>query len=162
MRLWILALGTRMPGWVEAGVSEYAARMPPHFQVQWRSLPLARRGRGGDPARWRREEGERLLAATPASAERVAMEVTGRALSSEALAQRVDGWLGGGRDVALWIGGPDGLDPDLRPDWRWSLSPLTMAHPVVRVVVAEQIYRAWSIQAGLPYHRAGEEHQHHA
>ncbi len=83
--------------------------------------------------------------------------MNGRNLDSEALAQRIDTWFHSGRDVALWVGGPDGLDPALQPDWRWSLSPLTLAHPVVRVVLAEQLYRAWSIQAGLPYHRGGEE-----
>ncbi|MHB1494840.1 MAG: 23S rRNA (pseudouridine(1915)-N(3))-methyltransferase RlmH [Acidithiobacillus sp.] len=157
MRLWVLAIGSKMPAWVEAGVAEYTARMPPQLRVEWRALPLARRGRSGDPVRWRREEGERILAATPSGAERVALEVAGKRLDSEALAQRIDTWFGGGRDVALWIGGPDGLDPALQPDWRWSLSPLTLAHPVVRVVLAEQLYRAWSIQAGLPYHRGGEE-----
>ena len=157
MRLWVLAIGSKMPAWVEAGVAEYSARMPPQLRVEWRGLPLARRGRSGDPARWRREEGERILAATPAGAERIALEVDGRNLDSEALAQRIDTWFHSGRDVALWVGGPDGLDPALQPDWRWSLSPLTLAHPVVRVVLAEQLYRAWSIQAGLPYHRGGEE-----
>lgn len=157
MRLWVLAIGTKMPAWIEAGVAEYGARMPPQLRVEWRALPLARRGRSGDPVRWRREEGERLLAATPPGAERVALEVGGKVLSSETLAQRIDTWFLEGRDVAFWIGGPDGLDPELRPDWRWSLSALTMAHPVVRVVLAEQLYRAWSIQAGLPYHRGGEE-----
>ncbi len=157
MRLWVLTIGSKMPAWVEAGVAEYTARMPPQLRVEWRALPLARRGRSGDPVRWRREEGERILAATPEGAERVALEVAGKRLDSEALAQRIDTWFGGGRDVALWIGGPDGLDPALQPDWRWSLSPLTLAHPVVRVVLAEQLYRAWSIQAGLPYHRGGEE-----
>lgn len=157
MRLWVLAIGTKMPAWIEAGVAEYGARMPPQLRVEWRVLPLARRGRSGDPVRWRREEGERLLAATPVGAERIALEVGGKTLSSEALAQRIDTWFLEGRDVAFWIGGPDGLDPELRPDWRWSLSALTMAHPVVRVVLAEQLYRAWSIQAGLPYHRGGEE-----
>lgn len=157
MRLRILAIGTKMPAWVDSGVAEYAARMPPQCRVEWLALPMAKRGKSGDPLRWRKEEGERLHNATPAGSETVALEVGGKMLSSEALAQRLNGWFLGGRDVTFWIGGPDGLDPDLRADWQWSLSTLTMAHPVVRVVLAEQLYRAWSIQAGLPYHRGAEE-----
>ncbi|WP_075323507.1 23S rRNA (pseudouridine(1915)-N(3))-methyltransferase RlmH [Acidithiobacillus albertensis] len=157
MRLRILAIGNKMPAWVESGVAEYAARMPPQCRVEWRALPMAKRGRSGDPIRWRREEGERIRSATPAGSEKVALEVGGKVLSSEALAQRMDAWFLGGRDVTFWIGGPDGLDPELHADWQWSLSALTMAHPVVRVVLAEQLYRAWSIQAGLPYHRGAEE-----
>ena len=84
MRLWVLAIGSKMPTWVETGVAEYTARMPPQLRVEWRALPLARRGRSGDPARWRREEGERILAATPDGAERVALEVAGKRLDSEA------------------------------------------------------------------------------
>ncbi|MDD5004352.1 MAG: 23S rRNA (pseudouridine(1915)-N(3))-methyltransferase RlmH, partial [Acidithiobacillus sp.] len=103
MRLWVLAIGSKMPAWVEAGVAEYSARMPPQLRVEWRGLPLARRGRSGDPVRWRREEGERILAATPAGAERIALEVNGRNLDSEALAQRIDTWFHSGRDVALWV-----------------------------------------------------------
>ncbi|XTI72503.1 23S rRNA (pseudouridine(1915)-N(3))-methyltransferase RlmH [Acidithiobacillus sp. AC3] len=157
MRLLVLALGTRMPNWVEAAVEEYRRRISAPVQLEWRSLPLAQRGRQNDPARWRREEGERLLASTRKDSEIVALEVTGRSLRSEELAQKMDTWINDHQDVTLWIGGPDGIDPALRPHWRWSLSALTLAHPVVRVVLAEQLYRAWSIRVGLPYHRGGEE-----
>ncbi len=145
-----------MPGWVDEAVAEYCSRITPPLQVEWRALPLAARTRRGDSRRWREEEGEKLLAATPKDSEIVALEVGGRQLSSEELASKMGGWIDETQDVTLWIGGPDGLDPDLKPHWRWSLSSLTMAHPVVRVVLAEQIYRAWSIRAGLPYHRGGE------
>jgi len=157
MRLLVLALGTRMPDWVHTAVDEYSRRILPPVQLEWRSLPLAKRGRQYDPARWRREEGERLLAASRKDSEIVALEVQGRALHSEELAQKMDVWIDNRQDVTLWIGGPDGIDPELRPHWRWSLSALTLAHPVVRVVLAEQLYRAWSIRAGLPYHRGAEE-----
>jgi len=157
VRLLVLALGTRMPAWVEMAVEEYQRRMLPPLRPEWRSLPLAKRGRQEQSARWRKEEGERLLAATPHGSQIIALEVRGRPLSSEELAKKMDAWKNEGQDVTLWIGGPDGLDPNLPVHWRWSLSELTLAHPVVRVVLAEQLYRAWSMGAGLPYHRAGEE-----
>ncbi|MGC9127981.1 MAG: 23S rRNA (pseudouridine(1915)-N(3))-methyltransferase RlmH [Acidithiobacillus sp.] len=157
MQVRILALGTRMPGWVEMAVVEYTARIPPPLRPVWQSLPLATRRPGGSVERWRAEEGRRLQAATPRGAEVIALDVCGRALSSEDLARRQVDWLERGQDLVFWIGGPDGLDPQLAPTWRWSLSPLTLAHPVVRVVLAEQWYRAWSIQAGLPYHRGAKE-----
>jgi len=153
----ILALGTRMPDWVQAAVAEYTARIPLPLRPIWQSLPLAARRPGGNVGRWLAEEGRRLQAATPQGAEVIALDLRGRALSSEDLAKRQADWLTLGRDLVFWIGGPDGLDPQLAPSWRWSLSPLTLAHPVVRVVLAEQWYRAWSIQAGLPYHRAAKE-----
>ncbi|AIA56511.1 MULTISPECIES: 23S rRNA (pseudouridine(1915)-N(3))-methyltransferase RlmH [Acidithiobacillus] len=157
MRVQVLALGTRMPRWVQEAVAEYSARIPPPLRPMWQSLPLASRRPGGSVARWRAEEGRRLRAATPQGAEVIALDVRGRALGSEELAQRLEDWRERGQDLVFWIGGPDGLDPGLAPSWRWSLSPLTLAHPVVRVVLAEQWYRAWSIQAGLPYHRGEKE-----
>lgn len=144
-----------MPGWVETGYQEYATRLPHECQLELRELALAKRGRNDSPARMMKEEAERIRAAIPAGVRTVALEVTGREWSTEDFSGQLDRWLGEGRDVAMLIGGPDGLDPELSAacDQHWSLSKLTMPHPLVRVVVAEQIYRAWSLLRGHPYHR---------
>jgi 23S rRNA (pseudouridine1915-N3)-methyltransferase len=156
MRLHLLAVGTRMPGWVTAGFNEYARRLPADCALQLHEIALGRRGKGADLARARREEGERLCAAVPKGAQAVALEVDGQRWSTETLAARLDGWRQQGRDVALLVGGPDGLDETARAraELAWSLSPLTLPHPLVRIVLAEQIYRAWSILQGHPYHRS--------
>ena len=101
-----------------------------------------------------REEARRLETLIPAGVHRVALEVGGRAWSTEQLKDQLDRWLAGGRDVVMLIGGPDGLAEDLSRscDQHWSLSPLTLPHPLVRVIVAEQLYRAWSMLRGHPYH----------
>lgn len=97
-----------------------------------------------------------MLAAVPRDCHVIALDVTGQAWNTEVLAGRLQGWLGAGRDVALLVGGPDGLAPAClaRADTRWSLSPLTLPHALVRVVLAEQLYRAWTLVSGHPYHRA--------
>ncbi|WP_296898280.1 23S rRNA (pseudouridine(1915)-N(3))-methyltransferase RlmH [Thiohalocapsa sp.] len=110
---------------------------------------------GGELPRLRRDEGARILAAVPARARVVALDLRGRAWSSEQLASELAGWLADGRDIALLVGGPNGLSDAClaRAEQRWSLSPLTLPHPLVRVLVAEQLYRAWSQLQGHPYHR---------
>jgi 23S rRNA (pseudouridine1915-N3)-methyltransferase len=143
-----------MPGWVGEGFREYAGRMPRECRLELKEIPLGRRGKGADTSRAVAEEGRRMMAAAEGCA-RVCLDVRGRAVDTPDLARRMEGWMGDGRDVALLIGGPDGLDPACLEgaDWRWSLSPLTLPHALVRVLVAEQLYRAWSILAGHPYHR---------
>ncbi|HEX7043849.1 MAG TPA: 23S rRNA (pseudouridine(1915)-N(3))-methyltransferase RlmH [Burkholderiales bacterium] len=155
MRVLLLAVGTRMPAWVQAGFDDYAARLPPQLRLVLREIPAGRRTKGADLARVAREEGERLLAAIPPRARVVALDREGRALSTEALAAELERQLGRGEDLALLVGGPEGLAPAClaRAADRWSLSRLTFAHPLVRVIVAEQMYRAWSIVNNLPYHR---------
>ena len=160
MRIRLLSVGRRMPGWVNEGFAEYAKRLPAECALELVEIEPGRRGRGNASAadldRIRRDEGERLLKALPDGALAVALDVRGRPWSTEQLAGQLTGWLGGGRDVALLVGGPDGLaDTCLaRAEQRWSLSPLTFPHPLVRVILAEQLYRAWSITKGHPYHRA--------
>ncbi|MAT66130.1 MAG: 23S rRNA (pseudouridine(1915)-N(3))-methyltransferase RlmH [Gammaproteobacteria bacterium] len=156
MQIHLLAVGTRMPAWVEAGFSEYARRLPHECRLKLVEIAPAKRGRNPDLERIRREEGERLLAALPRDATVIALEVGGRAWSTEQLADRLRGWLQDGRDLALLVGGPDGLPTACREraGLQWSLSPLTLPHPLVRVVLAEQLYRAWSLVSGHPYHRA--------
>ena len=151
----IISVGTRMPTWVREANDEYRRRMPPHLRWNLREISPLRRGKGVDVARLLRDEGERILAALPKDCHVIALERTGKPIDSENLAEALGEWMGTGRDVALLIGGPEGLSPDClkRADRVWSLSALTMAHPVVRVVLAEQLYRAWSIAENRPYHR---------
>lgn len=154
MRLRLVAVGTRMPAWVEQGYAEYAARMPRECRLELRALPLGKRSKQSDPARAMADEGRRLLAAAEGCA-RVCLDVRGRAVDTPGLARKLAGWMQSGRDVALLVGGPDGLAPECLEgaDWRWSLSPLTLPHGLVRVMVAEQLYRAWTVLSGHPYHR---------
>ena len=145
-----------MPRWVEQGFDNYARRLPAECRLALREIPLGRRGKGADTSRARRAEGERMLAAVPAQARAVALDEGGRQWSSPELARELSQWLQQGRDVALLVGGPDGLDPAAaaRAESTWSLSRLTLPHALVRVLVAEQLYRAWTILARHPYHRA--------
>jgi 23S rRNA (pseudouridine1915-N3)-methyltransferase len=155
VQIHLIAVGNRMPAWVEQGYQEYAKRLPPECGLALHEIPAGKRGKNADIARLTRQEGEKMAAAIPKGARVVALEVGGRAWSTEQLSARLDSWMGEGRDVALLVGGPEGLEPGLSAaaDERWSLSPLTLPHPLVRIVLAEQLYRAWSILKGHPYHR---------
>jgi 23S rRNA (pseudouridine1915-N3)-methyltransferase len=155
MKIRLIAAGTRMPGWVDAGFADYAKRMPRECRLDLIEIALSRQRRSGDVARAVREEGERMLASTERSAHLVALDVRGRMLDTPQLANQLKGWMQDGRNVELLIGGPDGLAPACLENaaMRWSLSPLTLPHGLVRVVVAEQLYRAISILKGHPYHR---------
>ena len=155
MRIHLIAVGKRMPEWVTAGFEEYRKRMPPECRLELVEIAAGQRGKGADLARLQREEGEKMLAAIPRGAEVVALDAGGKRVDTEGLSRWLEGWLAGGRDVALLVGGPEGLAPACleRADRRWSLSPLTFPHPLVRILVAEQLYRAVSIVKGHPYHR---------
>lgn len=152
----LLAAGTRQPAWINAGYDEFAKRLPAECKLLLREIPLSTARKRGDLARAVRDEGQKMLAALPDGAGVVALDVNGRSFSSEALARQLGRWLQGGRDLALMIGGPDGLTEDClaRAELKWSLSSLTLPHALVRVLVAEQLYRAWTILEGHPYHRA--------
>jgi 23S rRNA (pseudouridine1915-N3)-methyltransferase len=156
MNIHLISVGNRMPRWVEQGFEEYAKRMPRECALKLVEIAPGHRGKGADIARAMREEGERMLKAIPRDALVIALEVKGKAWSTEQLAQKMEGWLGEGRDVALLVGGPEGMADVCRQrsDLLWSLSPLTLPHPLVRVVLAEQLYRAWSVVQNHPYHRA--------
>lgn len=155
MQIHLIAVGTRMPGWVSEAFGEFAKRMPPECRLKLVEIAPGKRGKSADIARLMQEEGERVLAAIPKQARVIALEVSGRPWSTGQLAQQLGSWLPEGRDVALLVGGPDGLASACREraDQLWSLSPLTFPHPLVRVIVAEQLYRAWSILQNHPYHR---------
>ncbi|HKJ08015.1 MAG TPA: 23S rRNA (pseudouridine(1915)-N(3))-methyltransferase RlmH [Gammaproteobacteria bacterium] len=155
MQIHLIAVGTRLESWVDTGYQEYAKRLPRECALRLVPITPGKRTRSSDPGRAVREEGERMLAAIPRGSMVVALDVAGRSWSTGTLADQLRTWLADGRDRALLIGGPDGLwrDCEARAEVRWSLSALTLPHPLVRILVAEQLYRAWSIVAGHPYHR---------
>ncbi|HLT62938.1 MAG TPA: 23S rRNA (pseudouridine(1915)-N(3))-methyltransferase RlmH, partial [Pseudohongiella sp.] len=149
-------VGTRMPGWVEEGMQEYARRLPADFSFHCIEVPLGKRGKNMDPRQAMEQEGEALLARLTSRDHVVALDVLGKSLSTEAMAARVGSIRDNGRNLSLLVGGPDGLSQAClnRADERWSLSALTLPHPLVRIVIAEQMYRVWSVLNGHPYHRA--------
>jgi 23S rRNA (pseudouridine1915-N3)-methyltransferase len=154
MKIRLLCVGTRMPDWVERGFAEYARRLPKEHPLELEEIAAADR-RGGRPPRWLAEEAERLLARVGDDERVITLDARGRSLSSEELADTLAAWRRDGRSVALLVGGPDGLDRGCRDraEWSWSLSKATLPHGLVRVIVAEQLYRAWTILSGHPYHR---------
>ena len=155
MRITVIAVGGKMPAWVEQGINEYDRRMPRELKIQWREIPLARRGRDTSPGVLRSREGEKILKAIPARDTVIALDVRGKSWSTEQLAEQLRSWQMSGNNYSLLIGGPDGLSTECleRASQRWSLSDLTMPHPLVRILLAEQLYRAWTITANHPYHR---------
>ncbi|MGH8702502.1 MAG: 23S rRNA (pseudouridine(1915)-N(3))-methyltransferase RlmH [Burkholderiales bacterium] len=153
MRFVVIAIGHRMPPWVNAGFAEYAGRMPREARIELITLKPA--PRGAPVQRMLDAEGKRILAALPADCIRVALDERGTLLSTMDLARRLARWREAGRDLALMVGGADGLTESLRKSAHlaWSLSPLTLPHGLARVVLAEQLYRAVSILHNHPYHR---------
>ena len=154
MLMRLLAAGTRMPAWVDAGVADYAGRLRGDYRLEVIEIELGRRG-SGDPARAIEAEGERMLAAAGPRTAVVALQVGGKALSTGQLARWLEERARLGEPLAFCVGGPDGLAAavDQKACLRWSLSPLTLPHGLARVVVAEALYRAVSVIKGLPYHR---------
>jgi len=155
MRLTALAVGTRMPPWVEQGVDDYVRRLPREYHFGFREIALARRGGDRTPQQLCKLEGEHLLKSVAAGDRVIALDVQGKSWSTEQLAGYLRDWQMNGENVAFLIGGPDGLSTDVlqRSDQRWSLSDLTLPHPLVRILLAEQLYRAWTITVNHPYHR---------
>jgi 23S rRNA (pseudouridine1915-N3)-methyltransferase len=155
MRARLIAVGERMPAWVAEGFAEYRKRLAHELPLELIELKPGNRGKGRDDMRAIHEEGAAILAALPADCHVVALDGRGRTWSSEELAVQLGKWRMDGRDLAFLIGGPDGHAPEVlaRADQRWSLGPLTLPHMLVRLVLAEQLYRATTIIAGHPYHR---------
>ena len=134
MKIQLIAVGTKMPEWVTTGFNEYQRRFPKDMPLELVEIPAGKRGK---------------------NARIVTLDIPGKPWTTEQLAQQLEVWKLDGRDVALLIGGPEGLAPECKAlaEQSWSLSPLTLPHPLVRVVVAESLYRAWSITTNHPYHR---------
>jgi len=156
MKINLVTVGGRMPAWVDEGVAQYTRRLPPEFALSVTDVPLGKRGKGMDVELAVRKEAEALLARVRPQDHVIALEVTGQRLTTQALAQRLDAIRMEGRNIVMFVGGPDGLGLSAlqRADEKWSLSALTLPHPLVRILMAEQIYRAWTVLNAHPYHRA--------
>jgi 23S rRNA (pseudouridine1915-N3)-methyltransferase len=155
MQINLISVGNKMPGWVKQGYDEYAKRMPRECELVLREITPGKRGKNFDVARTVQDEGERMIAAIPKDTHVVTLDIQGKPWSTSELSQALQRWMEGGRHIALLVGGPEGLADSVRQlaDESWSLSRMTLPHPLVRIVVAEQIYRAWSILHNHPYHR---------
>ena len=155
MRLLVAAVGQRQPAWADAAWDDFAKRFPAECRLELKALKAEPRTSGRTAAQCMAAEAQRLEAALPKGARRVVLDERGTRLTSAQLAERLRFWLGDGRDVALLIGGPDGLDPALKAtaDETLRLSDLTLPHAFARVLLAEALYRAWSLTVGHPYHR---------
>jgi len=155
MQIHLIAVGQKMPGWINQGFTEFSRRLPADCPLHLTEIAAQRRGKNADLNRIAIQEAESLLAAVPKGAMIIALDERGRQWSTRQLADQLSSWRHEGCDVALLVGGPDGLAEVCRQQARhiWSLSPLTLPHALVRVLVAEQLYRAWSIGANHPYHR---------
>lgn len=156
MRLQVLAVGDGPPAWARAACADYCSRVRAPFRLELRRLAATGRRPGPNPAQAMAAEAKALRAATAAGSLTVALDLAGQAWSTEDLAGKLGSWSQTGQPVSFWIGGPDGLDAGLiaAADLRWSLSRLTLPHALAQVVVTEQLYRAWSLLQGHPYHRA--------
>ena len=155
MQISLIAVGQKMPAWVNQGYTEYARRMPPECKLQLVEIPLLKRTKTSDISRVINKEGEQMLGAIKKDALVVSLEVMGKPWSTPQLAEQLTAWMQSGRNIALLVGGPEGLAPacQQRANLQWSLSNLTLPHPLVRIVIAEQLYRAMSILKHHPYHK---------
>jgi len=151
----VLAIGMRMPQWVSDGADNYVKRLPREASIEWVELPASKRARDTAESRML-EEATAIERRLKPQEMIVVLDVKGKVISTETIAETLATWQSDGSKIAFVIGGPDGLHPSLKAKAiaRWSLGRITLPHPLVRVILAEQLYRAWSINAGHPYHRA--------
>jgi 23S rRNA (pseudouridine1915-N3)-methyltransferase len=155
MKLLVVAVGQRQPAWGNTAWDDFAKRFPPELRLELKALKAEPRNAGKTAAQCMAAEAQRFEQAVPKGARRVVLDEHGTRRTSAELAERLRFWLGDGRDVALLVGGPDGLDPAVKAsaDETLRLSDLTLPHAFARVLLAEALYRAWSLTAGHPYHR---------
>ncbi len=155
MRIRLLAVGTKMPDWVNKGVFEYEKRLPKQWRFELVELASANRAKGLTADQAMAEEADRILSALGPQERLILLDIVAKSPTTEQMADHIQQWQQDGQDCALVIGGPDGLADSVRQRayMRWSLSPLTLPHPLVRVVVVEQLYRAWCILQNHPYHK---------
>lgn len=155
MRIRLLAIGNKLPRWVEEGFQEYVKRFPASCYLELIEIPAEKRSKQSVIQQLVEREGEKLIAALKPGNRVIALEVKGQLWSTEKLAEHLQHWQGEGRNIDMLVGGPDGLSPAClqKAEIKWSLSPLTLPHPLVRILVAEQLYRAVSILQNHPYHR---------
>jgi len=154
LKLLLLAIGQRQPAWADTAYADFAKRFPPECRLELKALKAEPRD-GKSPEQLMAAEAARIEAACPKGVRRVVLDERGVRLTTVQLAERLRFWMGDGRDVAFIVGGPDGLDAQLKAtaDETLRLSDLTLPHAFVRVLLAEALYRAWSVTAGHPYHR---------
>lgn len=155
MKIRLISVGNKMPDWVTQAYQNYQKRLTGSVQLELIEIPLSKRGKNADIKRLMEKESQQMLAAIPPRYRVICLDVKGKALSTENLAQKLQNYEQQGDNIALLIGGPEGLSSNCltRADERWSLSAMTLPHPMVRVILAEQIYRSWSLNMGHPYHR---------
>jgi 23S rRNA (pseudouridine1915-N3)-methyltransferase len=155
VKLLLIAVGQRLPAWAETAYDDYAKRFPPDLRLELKALKTEPRNTGKPVEALMAAERTRIDAACPKGVRRVVLDERGTRVTTAQLAERLQAWQHDGRDVALLIGGPDGLDPALRQgaDEALRLSDLTLPHAFARVMLAEALYRAWSVTVGHPYHR---------
>ena len=155
MKIYLIAVGNKMPAWVTTAYREYAKRMPRECSLQLLEINAAHRGKSSSTLKIKQQECKRIQAVIPKGASVIALDEHGKSWTTKQLSEQLQRWLQDGPDIALLVGGADGLSEECLQQSRlkWSLSPLTLPHPMVRVVVAEQLYRAWSLLHGHPYHR---------
>lgn len=156
MKLVVIAVGIRMPQWVQTAWDDYSKRLPSDCALELKEIKPEPRTSGKTPEQMMQAEAKRIENAMPSNCLRIALDEHGKAPTTMDLSDMLQSWRGQGRDVAFLIGGPDGLDPVLKKQSHHllRLSSLTLPHPMVRVLLAEQLYRAWAIMTGHPYHRA--------
>ncbi len=155
MNLYIVAVGEKSPSWIESGVSEYLSRMPHECKVHLVTVATTKRTKNISVPQAQEREQALLLKSTPTNSFRIALDEHGKTWTTTVLATKLEGWLQHTSSVTLYIGGPDGFTSDFlhQVDMVWSLSSLTMPHMLVRLVLVEQLYRAWTVIQGHPYHR---------
>lgn len=155
MKIKLIAVGTKMPQWVDTAFNNYAQRLPKDCSLELFEIPAAKRSKNQLAEKWMAKEGELILKNIDKSDWVVALEVQGKNWSTPKLAEQLTQWQSKGCNVALLVGGPDGLSPACiqRANQSWSLSALTLPHPMVRVILSETLYRAWSVTVNHPYHR---------
>ena len=156
MKLKVIAVGTKMPPWVEMGAQEYSKRLPRDMPLEFIEIPIGNRAKNANLARAVKQESDQILAQVKPQDHVIALEVTGNNWSTEKLAKQMQNWQMQGQNIIFLIGGPDGLSDACRAraNQQWSFSALTLPHPIVRIILSEQLYRAWSITQNHPYHRS--------
>lgn len=156
MGITLINVGSKMPKWVEEGFQEYAKRLPPELSITELTLPLAVRSKTSTVAVWKTKEAQAILKAIPAQSQIIVLDERGKEFTTEQLAHNIVQWQQRSSALCFIIGGPDGLDSSVltKAQTLWSLSSLTLPHPLVKIILVEQLYRAWTLLQDHPYHRA--------